>query len=155
MTPPIEVRIVEVEWDDPASVALRTAQRAEIAERYGTPDSEPGPAPTGDDITAFFVAYDDNGTPLGCGGLRQLTDTEAEIKRMFVRVESRGSGVSTAILQRLEQYGRKAGWHRLVLETGNGQPDAIRFYTREGYERIDNFGHYAGVAASLCFAKPL
>ena len=149
------MRIDEVAWEHPASVSLRAAQRAEIAERYGTPDSEPGPAPTGDDITAFFVAYDDSDTPLGCGGLRQLDEHEAEIKRMFVRTESRGTGVSVGILQRLEQYGREKGWRRLVLETGDGQPDAIRFYTREGYERIPNFGHYADVADSLCFAKAL
>lgn len=150
-----EIRVEQVAWDHPASVSLRAAQRAEIAERYGTPDSEPGPAPTGDDITAFFVAFDGSDSALGCGGLRQLNDTEAEIKRMFVRTDSRGSGVSVAILQRLEQYGREAGWHRLLLETGDGQPDAIRFYTREGYERIENFGHYAHVAESLCFAKSL
>ena len=149
------LRIDEVAWEHPASVSLRAAQRAEIAERYGTPDSEPGPAPTGDDITAFFVAFDDDGTPLGCGGLRQLNDTEAEIKRMFVRPESRGSGVSTGILSRLEQYGRDSGWRRLLLETGDGQPDAVRFYTREGYARIPNFGHYEHVVASLCFAKEL
>ena len=149
------MRIDQVAWDHPASVSLRAAQRAEIAERYGTPDSEPGPAPTGDDITAFFVAFDDDGAALGCGGLRQLNEHEAEVKRMFVRTESRGSGVSTGILSRLEQYGREAGWRRLLLETGNGQPDAIRFYTREGYDRIENFGHHAGVDDSLCFAKAL
>jgi len=149
------MRIDHVAWEHPASVSLRAAQRAEIAERYGTPDSEPGPAPTGNDITAFFVAFDDDDSPLGCGGLRQLNDSEAEIKRMFVRTESRGSGVSTAILSRLEQYGRDAGWQRLLLETGDGQPDAVRFYTREGYTRIPNFGHYEHVEASLCFAKEL
>jgi len=149
------VRIEQVEWDHPASVALRAAQRAEIAERYGTPDSEPGPAPTGDDITAFFVAFDDDGTALGCGGLRQLNVSEAEIKRMFVRAESRGTGVSTGILSRLEQYGTESGWRRLLLETGDGQPDAIRFYTREGFTPIDRYGYYADSEESLCYGKTL
>jgi len=149
------MRVVEVDFDNPAAAALRQAQRDEIAIRYGRPDSEPGPAPTADDITAFFVAFDENDNPLGCGGLRQRSDTEAEIKRMFVAPEHRGSGVSTAILQRLEQYGRERGWARLVLETGDQQPDAIRFYTREGYERIPNFGYYVDSSYSLCFAKPL
>lgn len=149
------MRIDDVAWEHPASVSLRAAQRAEIAERYGTPDSEPGPAPTGDDITVFFVAFDEADEPVGCGGLRRLNEHEAEIKRMFVRAASRGTGVSTGILSRLEQYGREAGWRRLLLETGDGQPDAVRFYTREGYGRIPNFGHYTDEAASLCFAKEL
>ena len=148
------MRLEQVAWDHPASISLRAAQRAEIEQRYGTPDSEPGPAPTGDDITAFFVAFD-NDTPVGCGGLRELDPTEAEVKRMFVDPSSRGTGVSTALLARLEQVGRERGYRRLVLETGDQQPDAIRFYTREGYERIPNFGYYVDSAFSLCFAKQL
>jgi len=148
------VIIEQVPWDHPASVSLRQAQRAEIEQRYGTPDSEPGPAPTGDDITAFFVAFDGE-KPVGCGGLRELDSTEAEIKRMFVDPSSRGTGVSTALLARLEQFGRERGYRRLVLETGDQQPDAIRFYTREGYERIPNFGYYTDSTLSLCFAKQL
>ncbi|MCU1582530.1 MAG: hypothetical protein QOD27_1209 [Microbacteriaceae bacterium] len=152
-----------VSWDDPSAVRLRAAQRAEIAERYGTTDSEPGPPPTADDITVFFVAFDDDGAPLGCGGLRLLSradtesnaDTEAEIKRMFVVPEARGTGVSTTILHALEGFGREHGWRRLLLETGDAQPDAVRFYTREGYTRIPGFGHYADSPSSLCFEKLL
>lgn len=148
------MRVEQVEWLHPASVSLRQAQRDEIELRYGTPDSEPGPAPTGDDITAFFVAFDNN-KPVGCGGLRELTPTEAEVKRMFVDPSARGTGVSTALLARLEQYGRERGYTRLMLETGDQQPDAVRFYTREGYERIPNFGYYVDSPISLCFAKEL
>jgi len=146
--------IEQVAWDHPASVSLRQAQRAEIEERYGRPDSEPGPAPSGDDITAFFVAFVDD-EPVGCGGLRELDSTEAEIKRMFVTMSARGTGASTALLGRLEEAGRERGYRRLVLETGDQQPDAIRFYTREGYTRIPNFGYYIDSALSLCFAKEL
>lgn len=145
----------EVDWADPVGEALRIAQRAELTIRYGTPDSEPGPAPTADSITVFFVAFGDDDTPLGCGGLRRLDDTEGEIKRMYVAPEARGTGVSTAILSTLERYARRLGWHRLVLETGDAQPDAIRFYEREGYTLIPNFGYYANSALSLCFAKAL
>ncbi|HEY0260924.1 MAG TPA: GNAT family N-acetyltransferase [Lacisediminihabitans sp.] len=145
----------EVPWDDPEATALRAAQRAEIAERYGTPDSEPGIAPSAADMTVFVVAEDDEGSPIGCGGLRELDEAEAEVKRMFVRRESRGSGASTAILDRLESIARERGYSRLLLETGDRQPDAVRFYLRQGYTRIPNFGHYAGHEASLCFAKPL
>lgn len=149
------MRIEEVEWEHPASVELRKAQRDEIAIRYGTPDSEPGPAPTGDDIVAFFVAFDDDDQPRGCGGLRQLNDSEGEVKRMFVTTESRGTGTASEILAQLETSARDRGWIRLLLETGDQQPDAVRFYTREGYERVPNFSYYVGLDESLCFAKEL
>ena len=144
-----------VDWDDQGAVALRAAQRIEIAERYGTDDSEPGPAPTAADITAFFVAYSDDGTPVGCGGLRRIDETHGEIKRMFVTPSARGSGVSTALLDALERFGLASGWSRLVLETGAAQPDAIRFYTREGFTPIDRFGYYADSEDSLCYEKTL
>ena len=142
-------------WDHPDGVALRNAQRAEIAERYGTPDSEPGPAPTGDDIAVFLVAYTSEGVAVGCGGLRRLDNSSAEIKRMFVQATARGTGVSVAVIRALEAEALGRGWSTLKLETGTAQPDAVRFYTREGYEPIPNFGHYVHSEASLCFAKDL
>jgi putative acetyltransferase len=150
----IRAEIREVAFDHADSVLLRRAQRAELDERYGTPDSEPGIAPSSADITAFFVAYL-HGEAVACGGLRALSDEEAEIKRMYVAPAFRGRGVSVTVLKALEGFGRARGWSRLVLETGTEQPDALRFYEREGYARIPNFGDYAGSALSVCFAKPL
>ena len=145
----------QADWADADGVALRAAQRVEIDERYGDPNSEPGPAPTAADITAFFVAYSDAGAPVGCGGLRAIDSEHGEIKRMYVTPESRGSGASVAVLNALEEHARGLGWSRLVLETGTEQPDAVRFYEREGYTRIPNFGYYADSPLSLCYEKPL
>jgi len=147
--------IRSVPWDDAGATALRTAQRDELTIRYGTPDSEPGILPSADDIAVFYVAYDDADTPVGCGGLRELDPTEGEIKRMFVAPASRGTGVSTAILATLEEAARARGWRRLVLETGSEQPDAMRFYEREGYAPIPNYGHYVGSDLSRCYEKLL
>ena len=38
--------VTQVSFNHPDSIDLRSQQRAEIERRYGTPDSEPGPAPT-------------------------------------------------------------------------------------------------------------
>ncbi len=146
--------VTQVSFNHPDSIDLRSQQRAEIERRYGTPDSEPGPAPTADDITVFYVAYD-GATAIGCGGLREREATEAEVKRMFVHPDHRGTGVSVAILAKLEQFCRERGYSRLVLETGTEQPDAMRFYERQGFTRIPNFGYYVGSAHSLCYAKLL
>jgi putative acetyltransferase len=146
--------VVAADWADADGVVLRQEQRDELTERYGDPDSEPGPAPTASDITVFFIAYRD-GEAVGCGGLRELDGSHAEIKRMYVRPAHRGTGVSTAILARLEQEGRQRGYDRLVLETGVEQPDAMRFYEREGYTSIPPFGYYVDSAISRCYAKSL
>ena len=146
-----------VPWDDPAGEALRVAQQTEVSARYGVPDSEPGPKPTAADIAVFLVAFDvsDDGesVAVGCGGLRTLDGSHGEIKRMYVVPERRGTGVSTALLSALEGEARGRGWDRLVLETGDQQPDAMRLYEREGYTRIPNFGYYADSDLSICYEK--
>lgn len=41
------------------------------------------------------------------------------------------------------------------LETGTEQPDAQRFYRREGYREIPLFGAYVGSTLSVCFEREL
>ncbi len=149
------MKIEQTPWDDVDAAALRARQRAEIAERYGTPDSEPGTPPSAADIEVFFVARADDGTAVGCGGLRRLGADAGEVKRMYVVPERRGSGVAPAVLRTLEDWAREQGWACLRLETGDAQPDAVRFYTRTGYRRIPNFGGYVGAERSLCFERAL
>jgi GNAT superfamily N-acetyltransferase len=147
--------VTAVPWEHPDAEALRAAQRVEIAERYGRPDSEPGAAPTAGDIAHFVVAYSADGDPVGCGGLRRLDPASGEVKRMYVVPERRGSGVAAAVLAVLEEHARTLGWTRLRLETGNAQPDAVAFYTKHGYRPIPRFGPYAAEPTSRCFEKPL
>jgi GNAT superfamily N-acetyltransferase len=147
--------IEERAWDDAAGEALRTAQRIELDLRYGSEDHEPGPAPSAADIDVFLVALGPDGSALGCGALRRLDEASAEVKRMYVAPASRGSGVATALLRTLEEKARARGWTTLRLETGPAQPDAIRFYEREGYRPIPLYGAYAGSDLSLCYERVL
>jgi putative acetyltransferase len=147
------VTVRAVHWDDRDAEALRLAQRLEINGRYGD-DVEPGPPPSAADVTVVVVAYD-GGRAVGTGALRALDDTSGEVKRMYVVPDRRGAGVSSAVLAALEQEARGRGWTHLRLETGDILHEAIRFYTRHGYEPIANFGHYAGVSTSLCFERDL
>lgn len=149
-----DVEIRELPFAHADSAMLHSAQRAEIAAAYGSEDSDPSGPTTAENVHTFVVAYTD-GMPAGCGGLRVLADDEFEIKRMYVTPAHRGSGVSTAVLTALEEIARGRGVRRMVLETGDRLPAAMRFYEREGYSRIENFGPYTGVASSVCYAKQL
>jgi GNAT superfamily N-acetyltransferase len=147
--------IEEKPWTDPAGVALRTAQRAELDLRYGSDDHEPGTPPSAADIDVFLIAAGPAGQAVGCGALRRLTPVSAEIKRMYVTPASRGSGVATGLLRALESAARDRGWTTLRLETGPAQPDAIRFYEREGYREIPLYGPYVGSDLSVCYERVL
>lgn len=143
-------------WDDADGAALRTAQRAELDARYGCDDHEPGTPPSAADIDLFLIAVDPaTRRAVACGALRRLGPATAEIKRMYVTPDSRGSGVSTAVLRALEAAAVEHGWTTLRLETGSAQPDAIRFYEREGYREIPPFGAYIGSAISVCYERVL
>jgi putative acetyltransferase len=142
-------------WDTDDGERLRSRQRAELDARYGSDDHEPGTPPTAEDITVFLVARNHSGEAVACGALRVLDLESAEIKRMYVVPEQRGSGAATLVLLGLEAEARALSLTELKLETGTAQPDAIRFYEREGYGLIDNFGPYAGQPLSICYARSL
>lgn len=152
--------IERVDWADPDAVRLRLAQRAELDARYGSDDHEPGVVPSADDVPVFLLYRAPSGAAVACGGLRPLPDAElgpavAEIKRMYAAASSRGTGAAVAVLRALEDEARRLGIRRLVLETGTAQPDAVRFYVREGYRPIPLYGHYVGSDLSLCFGRDL
>jgi putative acetyltransferase len=151
---PVTWTIAARAWDDPSGAALRSAQRAELDSRYGTGDHEPGSPPSAADISLFLVA-EESGTPIACGALRQLGPAAAEIKRMYVIPDRRGSGVAAALLRALESAALSHGWTTLRLETGTAQPDAMRFYEREGYRQIPLFGPYASSSLSVCYERAL
>jgi len=143
-------------WDDPAGAELRRQQRIELDTRYGTDDHEPGSPPSAADAAVFLVAVDrDTAAAIGCGALRQLDPVSAEIKRMYVTPRMRGTGVATSLLRALESAAARRGWRTLRLETGTEQPDAQRFYRREGYHEIPLFGRYVGSILSVCFERTL
>ena len=71
---------------------------------------------------------------------RTLRDGDAEIKRMYVVASHRGRGIARAVLAELERAAAAAGRRRMVLETGDRQPEAVALYTSSGYRPVDRFG---------------
>jgi len=145
--------IEAVAWGDPAATALWAAQQAELAAIYGVPDLESDLGPNG--LLANLIAFDDDGTAVGCGVLRDVGDGVGELKRMYVVPACRGRGTSRLVLRELERRAREAGQERLVLESGLRQPEAIGLYRSAGYTQIPNFGIYADEPESVCFGKDL
>ncbi|MFC5701547.1 GNAT family N-acetyltransferase [Cohnella faecalis] len=104
-----------------------------------------------DDI-AFVVAYL-NGTAIGCGAIRPLDEKCTELKRFYVEPECRGTGVAASMLLELESEAGRRGFESIRLETGALQPEAIRFYEKNGYAPIPPFGEYVDCELSLCYEK--
>jgi putative acetyltransferase len=101
-----------------------------------------------------FVARD-GGEARGMAALVDRADGTAELKRMFVPPAARGAGVAAGLIAALEDFARRSRIHLIQLETGPLQDAAIRLYERSGYQRIPNFGKYAGDPHSVCYEKEL
>ena len=82
-----------------------------------------------------------DGQRVGCVALRRLsTKAESgEIKRMYVRSEYRGIGVSRLLLAALEQYATKSGYRWLYLDTAASMKAAANFYRREGFVECEQY----------------
>ena len=107
------------------------------------------------DADARVVVAIVEGVPVGCGAIKQVDADAVEVKRMYTLPAWRGKGVASRLLAELEQWARELGMERCILETGLRQPEAIALYESNGYELIPNYGPYAGVTNSRCFAKVL
>jgi ribosomal protein S18 acetylase RimI-like enzyme len=129
--------------------------QAEYVVRYGGPDETPvDPAEFAPPDGLFVIGYLD-GAPVAMGGLRRHADGEVEIKRMYVVPAARRQGFSRQLLTALEHRAGALGASRIILETGQNQPEAIALYESAGYSPIAGFGHYRHAPLSLSFEKRL
>jgi len=134
-----------------AALDEHLAGRYAPEERFG-PNLKPAQIASG--MGTFVVARAD-GRAVGCGALRKLDDTTAEVKRMYVEPETRGRGVARGILDHLERVGRDLRVRRLVLETGVYQAEAIALYRSAGFSPVRCWDEYAEALTSVCFEKTI
>jgi GNAT superfamily N-acetyltransferase len=158
----VPLRLVPASLRDRDARLLVDEVQAEYVERYGSPDEAPLEErefdPPGG---AFFLGFAGD-VPVAMGGWKSRSGVQpwgltrvAEIKRMYVAPAARRRGYARRVLRHVEESARQAGVQALVLETGTAQPEAIAMYASDGYELIENFGHYAWSPLVRSFAKRL
>lgn len=86
-----------------------------------------------------FLLARSAGSPVGCGGLRRLTPTTGEIKRVYVRPDARANGVGRALLAALEERATRFGMKELRLDTDGGEPAALALFRSAGYLPIADY----------------
>lgn len=93
----------------------------------------------------FWTAWDAQGELLGCGAIKRLSGTHAELKSMRTATAARGRGVARAVLNRLMDDARSQGVTRLSLETGTHAffDPAHALYRSAGFVSCGPFEGYA------------
>ena len=142
-------------YDGPSAEQLTEQVQQEYVARYGGPDTSPIDAadfvaPAGAFLIGYLAAE-----PVAMGGVRRHAGSTFELRRMLVRPDCRGRGLSRQLLAALEAAAVDLGAGRVVLETGDPQPEAVGLYRSSGYRTIEPFGYYADSPRSIHLAKDL
>jgi GNAT superfamily N-acetyltransferase len=148
------IRLVRTDSDNPDFISLVKELDADLAERDGKEHSFYSQFNKISSIRFVVVGYE-NEVPVACGAMKEFGTGTMEVKRMYVVPARRGKGFATAILSELEKWAAESGVTKCVLETGKRQPEAIRLYTANGYQQVQNYGQYIGIENSVCFAKEI
>lgn len=107
-----------------------------------------------DDIYDVIVAYDGD-ISVGCAGLKKYDEENAEVKRVFIKSEYRGRGISKILMSMLEERARKKGYKYLILESGEQLVAAMVLYRKLDYKIIPNYWQYKDMPESICMRKDL
>ena len=96
-----------------------------------------------------------NGIAVGCAGLKFYSDSDAEIKRVWVERNFRRNHIADEMMDRIEEKARELGFRRTILQTRPIMKDAVGFYLKRGYCQIENYPPYDQLDGAVCFAKVL
>jgi GNAT superfamily N-acetyltransferase len=81
---------------------------------------------------AFYLVRRD-GRAVGMGGVRRTSDGAAEMKRVFVLPDQRGTGLGGVIVKRLIADAASFGYRSMRLDSGPFMTSAHRLYEAEGF----------------------
>jgi putative acetyltransferase len=77
--------------------------------------------------------------PVGCVGLRAMADGAGEIRRMYVELNQRGTGLGRRLLERLLAEANHAGLERVVLNKVATMVEAGGLYRSMGFEPVPRY----------------
>ena len=86
-------------------------------------------------VGRLLLAYDE--ALVGCVALRRIDEGVCEMKRLFLREESRGRGLGRELLAAIIQEARQIGYELMRLDTlPPKMNDAIALYRRYGFKEV-------------------
>jgi len=99
-----------------------------LEEKYGLPNGR------------LYLAFYDT-TPAGCIALRQLSPTECEMKRLYVRPQYRGHHISDLLITQLITDAKTIGYTTMLLDTLPFLKSAIHIYKKRGFQEIPSYNN--------------
>ncbi len=148
------MQVVQVEWDDARAVAARARMDGEMSVVYADRTIDATALVVDPSTVVWTGLAIVDGDVAGHAALRTLHGV-VELKRLVVDPASRGRGVAAALLDAAHARARQLGHHRVLLQTGDRQPAAVRLYERAGYVPVPIYPPYESITFSRCMALDL
>ena len=143
-------------WDDDVRAIpehyLKPGHHFWVVEPLDPPPSTPDPSaipltPSPSDPAARPI--------IATNAIRRIDDTTAEIKRMRVTKSHRRRGIARILVEIAEDFCRRNGYQRIILDTTNHQQPAQHLYESLGYTRTHEQPLPALNLTLIHYQKPL
>jgi putative acetyltransferase len=103
---------------------------AELETEYGPPGG-----------VALLACMAGSSRDVGTVGVRRFDGASAELKRMYVRPEARGTGAGRALAEAAIDHARRLGYRRILLDTVASMRAATALYESLGFRRVPPYRH--------------
>ncbi len=84
----------------------------------------------------LYVAYCEDEIA-GCIALRKLSNTQCEMKRLYVKPEFRNKGIAKILVAKVISDAKEIGYNSMLLDTLPFLQTAIEMYKKIGFYEID------------------
>ena len=102
----------------------------------------------------FWSAWEENQL-LGCGALKELDSSHAELKSMRTSPDHLRKGVAGKLLQHIINEAKQRGYQRISLETSHTFKPAIQLYRSFKFIPCEPFANYDKDSNSVFLTKTL
>jgi putative acetyltransferase len=112
------------------------------------------PAPFAAPGGVLLVGRDDEGAICGCAGVKRLSDSAAEIKRLFVREECRGAGMGRALFSAALDAACELGYSEAFVSTiPSHMAAANAMYERIGFAPAHRFEDHTHAEVDIRYLR--
>lgn len=84
-----------------------------------------------------FVVAEEDLTLVGMAGIRRVSDTDCELRDLFVNPERRREGIASEMMAELLTFVRERGYTRILLEIRPAMESETPVYARYGFSDLD------------------
>lgn len=101
-----------------------------------------------ENIENVWIAYENN-LPIGCIAYRKKSPDVGEVKRLFIKKEYRGKGISRELFSVMKSHAKSQGCCKLHLDTRITLEPAVSLYKSLGFEITFRQGLYVQMEAAI------